>query len=394
VATKLKDLKLDDAHATAVLEKAIEYESYTEAMPTSRRERIKAATEQVALMIDAWVDDEVTPDNEDEDVAEMGQIIQGIFEIAGVEVDDEGKVNYVEPADLDEESDDDEDAEDDNETDEESDEESEGGDDEAAIDINDIIDGYDDLSASSKVKAIKKLELDMEDDDDYNTAVALYEYEEAQEKPSSRVLTWLDDLIPKDEDGGEESEEEDEDAEDAEEEDAEEFEEEEEDGEEEAEEEGDWEEPWPKYDKQTATDVKKTLDKMLADDELSVEMAQYVIDYETAREKPPTRKRIIDYATKLLTQLEGEGEEEPEEEEEPQEEAPKRRSGRPARAKRARSRRGSSSADPDDNEDADDAVARDDEKESRRGSKSGGKITLTREQILEALEQGEIEIEV
>src|SRR3982751_5806909 len=104
-------------------------------------------------MIDAWVDDEVTPDNEDEDVAEMGQIIQGIFEIAGVEVDDEGKVNYVEPADLDEEAD--------NETDEESDEEPEGGDDEAAIDINDIINGYDDLSASSKVKAIKKLELDM-----------------------------------------------------------------------------------------------------------------------------------------------------------------------------------------------------------------------------------------
>ena len=30
MATKLKDLKLDDAHATAVLEKAIEYESFTE----------------------------------------------------------------------------------------------------------------------------------------------------------------------------------------------------------------------------------------------------------------------------------------------------------------------------------------------------------------------------
>jgi hypothetical protein len=70
----LKDLKLDDAHATAILEKAIEYDSYTEDMPSSKRERIKAATDQVALMIDAWVDDDVTPDNEDEDVAAMGEM--------------------------------------------------------------------------------------------------------------------------------------------------------------------------------------------------------------------------------------------------------------------------------------------------------------------------------
>jgi hypothetical protein len=363
----LKDLKLDDAHATAVLEKAIEYESFTEDMPASKRERIKAATEQVALMIDAWVDDEVTPDNDDEDVAAMGAAIQEIFDIAGVEIDDEGEVSYVEPGDVEPADDDDDD--------------NGGGDGEAAVDINDVIDGYDELSASGKVKAIKALELDMDDDDDYNTAVGLYEYEEAQDKPSSRVLSWLDDLIPKDDDAADA----DDDAEPDDDEDA------------EAAGDGDgegWEEPWQRYDKQTAVEVKKELDKLMAKEELSAEMAQYVIDYEEGREKPPARKRIIDHATKLLEELEGGGDDEPEPEK------PKR-SGRPSLARTARTstrRRGAKATDPDDNDDADDAVARDDERESRRGrraaAKSNGSFTLTREMVLEALENGEVEIPV
>jgi hypothetical protein len=383
VATKLKDLKLDDAHATAILEKAIEYESFTEDLPASKRERIKAATEQVALMIDAWVDDDVTPENEDEDVAAMGAAIQEIFEIAGVEIDDEGEVSYVDPADVDEPAEDEDDDADD-------DDDSEGDDGEAAVDINDVIDGYDEMSASGKVKAIKALELDMDDDDDYNTAVGLYEYEEAQEKPSSRVLSWLDDLIPKDADAAEEEAEEDEDAEDDD--DAEDA---EEDGEEASDE---WEQPWTKkdgapsdYDKMSAVDVKKYLDKLLAKEELSAEMVQYVIDYETNREKPPTRKRIVDYATKLAANVE-----EPEEEDADEPEEEPKRSGRPSNASRRRQRTRAAS-DPDDTDDADDAVDRDDEKESRRSrrtAKSNGTITITREQILEALSEGEIEIEV
>ncbi len=307
MATKLKELKLDDAHATAILEKAIEYESFTEDLPASKRERIKAATEQVALMIDAWIDDEVTPENEDEDVAAMGVAIQEIFDIAGVEIEGEGddaEVSYVEPGDIDAADDDDEPAADD---------------DEAAMDINDVIDGYDELSASSKVKAIKALELDMDDDEDYNTAVGLYEYEEAQDKPSSRVLSWLDELIPKDADGeGEGEADDDEDAEAA--------------GDGDGEEGGGWEEPWERYNKQTAVEVKKSLDKLLAKDELTVEMAQYVIDYEEGREKPPARKRIIDHAAKLIAELEAGG---AEAEEEPEEEKPAR-SGRPSRAQRTR----------------------------------------------------------
>lgn len=313
MATKLKELKLDDAHATAVLEKAIEYESYTEEMPSSKRERAKAAAEQVALMIDAWVDDEVTPDNEDEDVAAMGVAIQEIFDIAGVEIEGEGddaEVSYVEPGDVEPADDDDN-----------------GDDGEAAVDIDDIITGYDELSASSKVKAIKALELDMEDDDDYNTAVSLYEYEEAQDKPSSRVLSWLDDLIPKDEEGGEDAADDDEDAEAA--------------GDGDGEEGGGWEEPWERYNKQTAVEVKKSLDKLMAKDELTTEMAQYVIDYEEGREKPPARKRIIDHATKLIEELEAGGAAD-DDDDEPEPEKPAR-SGRPSRASRTRttsSRRG------------------------------------------------------
>jgi hypothetical protein len=322
VATKLKDLELDDAHATAILQKAIEYEAFNEDMPGTKKARISAATDQIALMIDAWTgDDQVNPDNEDPAIAEMGQAIEDIFELAGIEINEEGEVEYVEPSDVDDEDDEDEADEDDNEDDDD-------GDDEAVVDINDIIEGYDDLSAAAKVKAIKKLELDMAEDEDYNTAVAFYEYEEAQEQPSSRVLTFLDDLLPANDGDSGEEEPEDEDGD--------------EDGEEEAEEGGAWEQPWTKadgapadYDKQSAVDVKKYLDKLLAKEELTAELVQYVIDYEEQREKP-TRKRVIDHSTKLLEELDGGGEADEPDEEEEQEEAPKR-SGRPKRSARTRS---------------------------------------------------------
>ena len=322
MATKLKDLKLDDDHATAILEKAIEYESYTEDMPSSKRERIKAAGEQITLMIDAWIDDEVTPDNEDEDVAAMGVVIEEIFLLAGVEIDEDGEVSFGELGDLDG-------------AEAEDGDEEEGDGDEAAFDIEDTIEGYEELSPASKVKAVKALELDADDDDDYNTLVGIYEWEEAQDKPSSRVLQYLDGVIPQEEGDAEEGEGDEP--------------EEEDEGAEEAGAEGEWEEPWAKYDKQTAVEVKKALDKLMAKDELTAEMAQYVIDFENGRDKPPARKRIIDHATKLLAELEGGGEVEAEEEE-PEEEAP-RRSKRPARTTTARttgSRRRSREPEPEE----------------------------------------------
>jgi hypothetical protein len=68
-------------------------------------------------------------------------------------------------------------------------------DDEAAFDINDIIDSYDDLSPASKIKAIKKLKLDVEDDDDVEKLNAIADYEEDQDKPTSRVVSYIEELL-------------------------------------------------------------------------------------------------------------------------------------------------------------------------------------------------------
>jgi hypothetical protein len=92
----------------------------------------------------------------------------------------------------------------------------------------------------------------------------------------------------------------------------------------------------------------------MAKDELTIDMAQYVIDYESARQKPPTRKRVVDYATKLLGELE-EGEEDNEAEE--QEEAPKpKRAGRPKAAAKGRGV-GKRKPEPEPEEEEDEAPA-------------------------------------
>lgn len=329
-------LKLDDAHAIAILDKAVEYEVIDEdKVPDNKKQRIAFASEQVDLLIEAWTKSGISPYSDEPEKAEMGGAIQDILDIAGVEIDEENNVSFGELPDLDEEEQEAE-AEADNEDGEE-------GDGEAAVDINDIIDGYDDLSAAGKVKAIEKLELDMEDDDDYNRAVMIYEYEEAQEKPSSRVLSWLDDLLPQEGEGGGEPEaEEDEDAEAA------------GDGEGEA---GEWEQPWTKadgapndYDRMSAVDVKKYLDKMLAKEELSTELLEYVRDYEQARDKPPTRSRVINHVKALMAQFEGG------EEPEAEEEAPAR-SGRPVNARRQREGRSLRGAVQQEEEEADEEQA-------------------------------------
>lgn len=373
MATKLDDLKLDDAHATAILEKAIEYEAYTEEMPDTKKGRISAASDQIALLIDAWNNDDINPDNEDPEIAEMGVAMQEVLELAGVEIDEEGEVEYGDLPDLDDEDEEDEDEDSDD-------------DDEAAVDIEDIISGYEELSAAGRVKAIKKLELDaVEDDDDFNTAVNIWEWENEQNKPSSRVMSYLEEeVLPENwqeeagQEGDEESDEEEEDEDDADDEEG---------------ESGEWEEPWKGYDKQSAVEVKGHLDKLLKKGELDPDMVTYVKEYEEAREKPPTRKRVVTYCEKLLADLEEGDADEPEDDEDEPEEKPARRGRSTSR------RRGAKSADPDESDDVDEAVAADDEKESRRSRRSakpkssGSTITLTREQILEALENGSVEIE-
>jgi hypothetical protein len=354
------ELKLDDAHAIAVLDKAVEYEVIDEdKVPDNKRQRLAAAAEQVDLLIEAWTTGGISPYSDDEEKAEMGKAIQDILDIAGVEIDEDGNVTYGDLPDLDGEPE----ADDDNEGD---------GDGEAAFDIEDIITGYPELSAASRCKAIDKLELDMSDDDDYNTSVAIWEWENAQEKPSGRVMNYLEEMWPAEGEEGEPEGDGDEDAEAA--------------GDGDGEESSDWEQPWTKkdgapadYDKMSAVDVKKYIDKLLAKDELSQELAQYVRDYEEAREKPPTRKRILDHIDKLIGDLEG-GEGEPEAEEEPP-----ARAGRPTAARRTRTR---TSRDPDDQDDADDAVARDDERDARRAAAEGDEEEWDEDALLDYVPGG------
>lgn len=355
----LSDLKLDDAHAKAILEAAIEEEAYTEDMPKTRKDRINAAGEQIGMMLDAYLNEDVTPDNDDDELAHMGEVIEEILELAGITVDD-GEVEFGDLPDLDDEGDGDED--DDNGDDDDG---------EAAVDIDDIIEGYADLSAASKVKAIKGLELDPDDDDDYNTGRDIADWENEQEKPSSRVLSWLDEngFGAEDEDGdGDDPEEDDDNGDDG---------------------DGD-EEPWKGYDKATAADIRKVLDAEFKAGNLTAEQIQYVHDYEEGREKPPTRKNVLKKCVELLAKIEEDGEPEAEEEK------PARgRRGSRTSSSRSSGRRGAKAKDEDEPEEEKPARSRRGSRTSKTSDKpSGSTITLTREQILEALAEGEVEIEV
>ena len=343
-------LKLDDEHADIIIRKAIQYKAYSEDFPETTKARIEAATELISFCIDAY-NDGVRSDDEDEDNAESGRNVEEIMRLAGVSVDDDGDIAYgklprlkdkdfadledIEAEDEDEDEDEededeaedteaeaDEDEDDDEEGEEDEDDDEEDDDDEAPVDISDVIDGYVELTPQSRIKEIKALKLDVGDEDDVNTLNQIIDWEEAQDKPSSRVLSFIEETYGEEEESDEEDEE-------GEEVDGEPVDEEED--EEEAEEEGD--EPWDGYDKAKAVDINTALRESVAEGEATADQIQYVLDYEQNREKPPPRKRIITLCQELLEQLE-EGDEADDEEEdeeaaeEAQEEAPVRRGKR------------------------------------------------------------------
>ena len=291
-ATMLDELELTQAAAKKIVKIAIEQEAYDSDMPASKKEQIEAAHEIVAFCIDAWKNDGARPDDKDEEVAEGAKAILKIFDIAGITADDDGTIEFAS-----------------SESDEEEDEEGEeNGDGEEPFSPDDYIEGYTELSPASRVKAIKAL--DPEEDEDYNALVALEEWENEQDKPSSRVLDLIADLIGEEE-AAEEGDE-DEDESDEEEEIVDEEEEEEEDEEEDEEE---LEEPWDDYDTAKVTEIKAKLNEVFEDGELTTDQLEYVKDYEEAKAQP--RVRILKLVDELSVQLEnGEGEEEPEEEEE------------------------------------------------------------------------------
>jgi hypothetical protein len=327
----IDELELSEAHAEAIIEKAIKFEVYTDEMPDTKKDKIAAAHEIVAFAIDSWVDDDVRPDAKDKNVAKAGKQIEEIFEIAGVEIDDDNEITYNDPPELEGDGDDD-----DNDGDGE------------AFDIDSVIDGYAELTPATRIKKIKALELDPEDEDDYNQLVAIAEWEEAQDEPSSRVLNYLNELVPPDDD-------EDETADDA------------GDGEDEPESEeytekdlkkldkdelkeiwekvglddddfpkrfteagkkrvitaileaqeagddgGEMEEPWEGYDDADFDDIEEVIN----DDERTADEVEYILEYENAADEP--RSKVVKLLEKRLAELNGdEPEEEPEEEEKP-----------------------------------------------------------------------------
>lgn len=172
----LDELELTEAHAEAIIQQAIDFEVYTDDMPETKKDKMEAAHEIVAFGIDSWIDNDIRPDAKDENVAAAGQQIATIFEIAGIEIDGE-EIVYGDLPDL------------------EGAANTGDGDDEAPFDVNDVIEGYEDLTAATKIKKIKALDLDPDDDDDYNTLVGIAEWEEAQDTPTARVLDYLTDII-------------------------------------------------------------------------------------------------------------------------------------------------------------------------------------------------------
>lgn len=417
----LDSLDINEAQSEAIVALGIAFEVYSEEMPDNKKDKIEAAHGIVSFGIDAWTEEDVTPSSDDEDIAEAGEQIADILKIAGIKIDKKNKVTYGKPAtakvintileeneiELDDEEDEDE-----------------SDDAEAPVDIDDIIEGYDELTAVSRIKKIKALKLDPEDEEDYNTLLSILEWEEAQEKPASRVCNFLEELLPEEDDDEDESEEDEDDADDVDEDD--EADEDEDDEDEDEDDEEELEEPWDDYDDSTVADIKKVIN----DDERTAEELEYVLEYEEAGEKP--RATIVKLLKSRIEELGAEDEEDEDEDEGDDEEVvhtvkaliklekeelkeiaeefgvtfPKRltdagrkktaeaivaaQSGddedeeeveeeKPAKSS-TRRRKGAKVADPDDEDDVDDAVAEDDavdNKKARNKKSSGSTFTIT-----------------
>lgn len=370
----LEALELTQADAKKVVKKAIKYGAYAGDMPTDKKGQLNAANDVAAFCIDAVVNDKIREEEDDEEIIDAAKKVDELLEMLGIDIDDEYNVTVGEEDDdedeEDEEDEDDDSEDDEDEEDEDDEDEDEDDDDESPFDPDDFIEGYTDLSAAGKVKALKKLDFD--DEDNLAAIENLKEWEEEQDKPSSRVLSWIEETFDfDDEDEEDDDDEDDDDSEDTEDDDSDDDDDEDDEDEDESE---DSEEPWEGYDKATA---KVICDRLKDEDELTVEQAEYVKEYEEAMERP--RKRVITLCEKLIEELKNEDSDDDDEEEKPK---PKKG--------RSSSKGKKSEADPDESDDADDAVARDDEKESR----SKGKLVLTRDQIIEALTSGKVTIKL
>ena len=305
-STLIDSLTLSDAAAKKIIKIAIEQNAYDSDMPTTKKERQEAAHEIVAFCVDAWANDGARPDDDDPDIAEGAEAILKIFEIADIEADDDGNIEFPNAEEEDDEEDEDE------EEDEEEDDDDE--DDEGPFDPDDYIeDGYTELNVATRIKRLKAL--DSDDEDDEAILRAIYEWEQSQDKPASRVLNYLEETLElEDEEDEDEDEEEEVDGEVEEDEDED---EEDDEGEEDDEE---TEEPWEGYNEDKVSDIKAKLQEAFDDQELEPEHLDYIEQYEN-EVLPKARTRVLKYVEDFRAALNGNGDED--EEDEP-EEKPKR----------------------------------------------------------------------
>ena len=329
----IDELKLDVEHAEAIVEKGIEFEVYTDSMPDSDGDKVEAAHEIVSFAIDAWVNDEVRPDSDNEKVAQAGAQIQEIFEYAGITAQKNGKIKFGPLPEFEGDG-------------EEEEEEVDG--EAVAFDVDDIIEDYSEMNGKQRLAAVEEVMGD-EGEGLYEEQVAqLLEYEQEQEKPNAKLVEFLEGVINEEEDGEEEAEEEEE----------EEAEEPEAEGDGEEEEGG---EPFEGYDEAKIAEIKAALTEAAQDEDepLEASQVQYVIDYEKENKN---RGTFLKWLGELLSEIENAGgEEEPEE---PATEPTKTPKG----TKRATSTR--KTAD----------------------NNGSGTVTLTRDEILTALSEGEVTV--
>ena len=80
----IDSLKLPDEAATAIVALGIEFETYSDEMPESQKDRLEAAHEMVTYAIDAYKEEGIRSDSKNEDKAEAGEQVEAILKVAGV----------------------------------------------------------------------------------------------------------------------------------------------------------------------------------------------------------------------------------------------------------------------------------------------------------------------
>ena len=349
----IDELEIDEAHAEAVIEKAIEFDVYSEEMPDTEKDKIEAAHEIIAFSLDSYIDDEVRETSNDEGTAEAGAQILELIGLAGISLKVAKKggavdIIYGDLPDIDDSDDDDEEEDDENvdlsdldrkglkayikdneldikvttkmsdddirdaiteATEEEEDEEEE--DEEDGFDPESIIEGFDGMSVKDVIAAFDSGELDEDD------IAAIKEYEENEGKKRKGVLNWE----PAEDEEEEEEEEEDGDDNDD---DAEEEEDEEEDDEEEEDEDGDEElsEPYEGYLTSTQKDIKSVIQEYADlpeddDDRLTLEQAEGILYFEENHEEAQ-RAGVVKFLKGVVEKLREEEGADEEDDEEPE----------------------------------------------------------------------------